>query len=85
MHVLSDNMGALGLLISPSVSQRNKHIDVQHHFARERVLSGDVVFDYCPTKLMVADALTKRVSLDVLEFCRRGMGVGAAAWTTEEC
>ena len=82
---MCDNMGALGLLTSPTFSQRSKHIDVQHHFARERVLIGDVVFEHCPSKLMVADALTKRVPVDVFEFCRKGMGVGPPAWSTEEC
>jgi len=81
----TDSTSALALLTSSSVSQRSKHIDVQHHFARDRVLAGDVVFTFCPSKQMVADALTKRVSREVFEFCCSNMGIGPPAWTTEEC
>eukprot|EP00873_Tetraselmis_striata_P006318 jgi/Tetstr1/426582/TSEL_016860.t1 len=36
-----------------------KHIAIKYHFTREKVLSGEVAIEYCPTAQMVADALTK--------------------------
>eukprot|EP00873_Tetraselmis_striata_P002261 jgi/Tetstr1/422525/TSEL_013335.t1 len=37
----------------------HKHIAIKYHFTREKVLSGEVAIEYCPTAQMVADALTK--------------------------
>jgi hypothetical protein len=54
---------------------RSKHIDVQHHFVRERVARGELVFEYCATADMVADCLTKAVPVSKLSGCLAGMGV----------
>ncbi len=76
---MGDNQAALKLLSNPISSERSKHIDVQHHFARERVSMGQVRFQYIPTSQMVADCLTKQVPVGKLITCQEGMGVSAAA------
>jgi hypothetical protein len=70
-----DNQSTIKLLKNPISSQRSKHIDVAHHFARERITRGEIDFVYLPTGEMLADALTKPVPRPKLEFCRKGMGV----------
>ena len=54
---------------------RTKHIDIRHHFIREKVVDGSINLVYCPTESMIADALTKPVSKE--RFCelRDQMGV----------
>ena len=59
IHLFCDNQGALSLANNPENHQRTKHIDVQYHYTRELVESGALTTDYCPTKSMLADALTK--------------------------
>jgi Fe-S-cluster-containing hydrogenase component 2 len=43
---------------------RSKHIDVKMHFCREKHESGEIVVKYCPTEVMLADALTKPLDAD---------------------
>lgn len=73
--ILCDNQAALKLLVNPIVSSRSKHIDVLHHFARERVARGEVSFTYCPTDRMIADSLTKAVPEHKFLSCSSGMGL----------
>lgn len=75
MKIFNDNQGAIKLLKNPIASVRSKHIDVLHHFARERVSRQEVVFEYCSTDVMVADVFTKPLPLCKFAFCCTGMGV----------
>jgi hypothetical protein len=59
MVIQCDNQGAISLTKNPTQHARTKHIDVQHHFVRERVENGKVTFEYYSTEEMVADVLTK--------------------------
>ncbi len=62
MVIRCDNQGAISLTKNPTHHARTKHIDVQHYFVGERVENGEVRFEYCPTKHMVADVFTKALS-----------------------
>ena len=70
-----DNQSALKLLKNPVSSMRSKHIDVVHHFARERVARREVEFSYVNTNEMLADMLTKPVPGNKLQVCSDGIGV----------
>ena len=63
------------LLKHPIASQRSKHIDVLHHFARERVARKEVEFVYCPTGEMAADFLTKAVPAGKFKKCCEMVGL----------
>jgi hypothetical protein len=75
MHVFADNQSAIKLLRNPISSLRSKHIDVVHHFARERVMRKEVSFSYISTEKMVADVFTKALSESKHKFCAHAMGM----------
>ena len=57
--IFEDNQGAIDLSKNPKHHNGTKHIDICHHFVRERVASKEVAVSYCPTDEMTADVLTK--------------------------
>ena len=54
---------------------RSKHIDVAHHFARERVARKEVAFEFVATDQQIADIMTKALPKNKHVFCCDGMGV----------
>lgn len=59
VHLKGDNQGSIALTQNPEHHKRTKHIDIRYHWIREAVSQGCFSIDYVPTKLMVADGLTK--------------------------
>lgn len=57
--VYSDNQGCIALARNPVFHARVKHIDIRHHFVRERLTDGTLDLQYQPTETMIADILTK--------------------------
>jgi hypothetical protein len=75
LKIHSDNQASISLLKNPISSVRTKHIDVIHHFARERVERKEVSFQYISTDKMVADIMTKALPEGKFKTCRAGMGI----------
>ena len=73
--IYGDNQATIHLLKNANAAARSKHIDVMHHFARERFLRNEVNFEYIATHLMLADCMTKALPEPKFLFCRNGMGV----------
>ena len=57
--LMEDNQSSIAMAKNPQFHGRAKHIDIRHHFIRERVNEGDIQLVYCPTGDMIADMLTK--------------------------
>ena len=55
--------------------KRTKHIDVRHHFLRDKVEKGNIVLTYCPTEEQIADIFTKALSKDQFESNRLKLGM----------
>ncbi|KAJ9516243.1 hypothetical protein QJQ45_001140 [Haematococcus lacustris] len=73
--IMCDNEAALTLVKHPIASARSKHIDVLHHFVRERVARGELVFKFCGSVANVADVFTKALPSVKFGFCKAGMGM----------
>ena len=42
-----------------SSSKRTRHINIRYYFVTDRINNGEVIVEYCPTKIMIADFFTK--------------------------
>jgi hypothetical protein len=57
--IFQDNRSCIKIAQDPSVSDRTKHIDIKHHFIKERISLNDITLIYIPTAAMLADIFTK--------------------------
>jgi hypothetical protein len=57
-----DNVSALSLAANPIYHARTKHIEVDYHYVREKVLNRDIVVSYISTADQIADVFTKGLS-----------------------
>jgi hypothetical protein len=75
MTIMCDSTGALSAMMNSQVSQRVKHIDVIHHFVRERCHLGHIKFNFVESKKNVADMLTKPMTKEKHIWCCHHMGM----------
>jgi hypothetical protein len=73
--IFVDNQGCIALAHNPECHAHTKHIDIQHHFVREKVAGGAVSLEYTPTGVMVADCLTKALPREKFVQHRASMGI----------
>src|SRR5204863_9903527 len=60
--LLIDNRSAIDLTKDAKHHQRTKHIDIAHHFVRERVMDGTLNVIHCPGSEMLADGFTNSLA-----------------------
>ena len=53
----------------------HKHIDMQHHFIREKAEEEVIELTYCPTQHMIVDVLTKALGKDRHQMLSKAMGL----------
>ena len=70
----SDNKGGIALSKNSVYHARTKHINIRHHFLREKVDSGMVSIEFCGTEEMVADVLMKGLAKQ--KHCGFMVGLG---------
>ena len=73
--IYCDNLSSIQLAHNPVFHARVKHIEVHHHFVRERVLDGDIDLTYVRTDEQVADIFTKALGAEKLRRFRAMLGV----------
>ncbi|WMV19609.1 hypothetical protein MTR67_012994, partial [Solanum verrucosum] len=68
--ILCDNIG-----VNPVFHSRMKHVSIDFHFVRNRIAKGQLRVVHVSMKDQLADALTKPLSRQRLEFLRSKIGV----------
>ncbi|KAK2435258.1 hypothetical protein QL285_020332 [Trifolium repens] len=73
--ILCDNTSAINLTKNPVLHSRTKHIEIRHHFLRDHVEKGDVVFEHVDSKNQLADIFTKPLATEPFIFIRGELGI----------
>ncbi len=74
-NIMCDNQGCIALTKNPTHHSHTKHNDIQCHFIREKLESGEIGLKYCPTQDLVADVLTKALTKEQHQNLTRSMGL----------
>jgi len=59
MRINCDNRSAIELSKTGNYKPRTKHIDVKHHFVREKIDNNIINVQHVSSEYMIADILTK--------------------------
>ncbi|GJX59599.1 PLAC8 family protein [Tanacetum coccineum] len=70
-----DNLSAIRLAENPIFYARTKHVEVHHHFIREKVLQGEINLKHVGTDGQVADLFTKGMNANKLENFNQQLGM----------
>ena len=70
-----DNQSSIKLAHNPIYHARSKHIELQHHFVREKIESKEIELTYCSTSENVVDIFTKLVGRIHFEDLRKKLCV----------
>ena len=72
MTIYEDNQVAICL---PQYHGRNKHIDIKHHFIRDKVKNGSIEVKYCKTEEMIANMMTRGLYSERFVKLRKMAGI----------
>ena len=62
MELVRDNQAALHIVSNPVFHERTKHIEIDCHFVREKILSGEIVIKLMKSSDQLADIFTKSLT-----------------------
>lgn len=65
-----DNISAISLASNPVFHARTKHVEVDFHFVREKVLHKQLSIKFVPSDYQVADIFTKSLTISRFQFLK---------------
>jgi len=73
--IFGDNTGVIANTQNDKNHRRTKHIDMKHHFVKEKVVMQSVKFNYVLSSENLADILTKPLAKEAVVYCCVGIGI----------
>ena len=75
--IMCDNQGCIALAKNPTHHSCTKHIDVEHHFIKEKLENQKIYLKYYPTEDVIEDVLTKPLAKERHQTLTKAMGLEA--------
>ena len=63
VKINTDNQSTIKFAKNSGFHARSKHIDIQYHFVREKIISNEITIPYCASEDNLADIFTKALSM----------------------
>ena len=57
--IYSDSQSSITYTKDPKFHNRTKHIDIKYYFVKDLIARKEILLEYIPTSIMVADPMTK--------------------------
>ena len=80
-----DNIRATCIAANPVAHARTKHIKVDVHFVRDKVLQKELDIRYVPTKDQIAYILTRPLSISRFKTLKVKLNVKVSSFRLREC
>ena len=71
-----DNNVAINIAHNPVQHNRTKHVEVDRHFIRKKLIEGSICTSFVKTENQLADILIKGVSSKVFNLALNKLGIG---------
>lgn len=85
-HVVwCDNLSAIALASNPIFHARTKHVEVDYHFVREKVITKQILVQHVGTLDQIADIFTKPLSVARFQYLKSKLLVVNTPMSLQGC
>ena len=83
--IYCDNKSAIALAFNPVFHARTKHVELDYHYIREKVLLGHISVQHAASLLQVADIFTKSLAADRFATLTSKLSVRSSSLSLRGC